>query len=133
MNWFEGHVDKFRCIVNHDGVYNFSSMYGATEEVWFEEWEHGQPWDNPDFNKFSPNTYAAAFKTPMLIIHNDQDFRVPVGEGLQVFTLLQRKGIASKLLMFPDEGHWVLKPLNSELWHKTIFDWLAEYLKKAPP
>jgi dipeptidyl aminopeptidase/acylaminoacyl peptidase len=130
MNWFEGHVDKFRCIVNHDGVFNFSSMYGATEEVWFEEWEHGQPWENPDFNKFSPNTYAAAFKTPMLIIHNDLDFRVPVGEGLQVFTLLQRKGIPSKLLMFPDEGHWVLKPLNSELWHKTIFDWLAEYLKK---
>jgi dipeptidyl aminopeptidase/acylaminoacyl peptidase len=130
MNWFEGHVDKFRCLVNHDGVYNFDSMYGTTEELWFEDYEHGQPWADPDFDKFSPHKFAANFKTPMLIIHNDLDFRVPVSEGLQVFTLLQRKGVPSKLLMFPDEGHWVLKPQNSELWHKTIFEWLGEYLKR---
>lgn len=129
MNWFEGHTDKFRCLINHDGVYNFDSMYGTTEELWFDEWEHGIPWENPDFNKFSPHRFAAKFSTPMLVIHNDLDFRVPITEGLQVFTVLQRKGIPSKLLMFPDEGHWVLKPQNSELWHKTIFDWLGSYLK----
>jgi dipeptidyl aminopeptidase/acylaminoacyl peptidase len=130
MNWFEGHTDKFKCIVNHDGVYNFDSMYGTTEEVWFDEWEHGKPWETPEQEKFSPHKYAANFKTPMLIIHNDLDFRVPISEGMQVFTVLQRKGIRSKLLMFPDEGHWVLKPANSELWHKTIFEWLGDYLKK---
>ena len=130
MAWFEGHTDKFKCIVDHDGVYNFTSMYGTTEEVWFDEWEHGTPWENPDGEKFSPHKFAANFKTPMLIIQNDQDFRVPVQEGLALFTTLQRKGIPSKLLMFPDEGHWVLKPANSELWHQTVFDWLAEYLKK---
>jgi dipeptidyl aminopeptidase/acylaminoacyl peptidase len=130
MNWFQGHVQDFRCIVNHDGVYNFHSMYGTTEEIWFEEWEHGTPWETPDFDKFSPHKYTAVWKTPMLIIHNDLDFRVPVSEGMAAFTTLQRKGIPSKLLMFPDEGHWVLKPQNSELWHATIFGWLAEYLKK---
>ncbi len=130
MNWFEGHVQDFRCLVNHDGVFNFHSMYGTTEELWFDEYEHGQPWENPEFEKFSPHRAAAAFATPMLIIHNDLDFRVPVSEGLQAFTVLQRKGIRSKLLMFPDEGHWVLKPQNSELWHQTIFEWLGEYLGK---
>ncbi len=130
MNWFEGHTDKFRCIVNHDGVYNFDSMYGSTEEVWFDEWEHGKPWESSTADKAaSPHLYAANFKTPMLIIHNDLDFRVPTTEGLQAFTVLQRQGVPSKLLMFPDEGHWVLKPANSELWHQTIFDWLAVYLK----
>jgi dipeptidyl aminopeptidase/acylaminoacyl peptidase len=130
MNWFEGHLDKFRCIVNHDGVYNLDSMYGSTEEVWFDEWEHGKAWEaSPADKASSPHLYAASFKTPMLIIHNDLDFRVPVTEGLQVFTALQRQGVPSKLLMFPDEGHWVLKPQNSELWHQTIFDWLAVYLK----
>jgi dipeptidyl aminopeptidase/acylaminoacyl peptidase len=129
MNWFEGHTDKFRCIVTHDGVYNFDSMYGATEEVWFDEHEHGKPWEDPDFDKFSPHKYAANFKTPMLIIHNELDFRVPISEGQQLFTMLQRRGIPSKFLSFPDEGHWVLKPQNSELWHQTVFAWLAEYLK----
>lgn len=129
MNWFEGHVQEFRCLVNHDGVYNFHSNFGTTEEVWFDEYEHGIPWETPDFDKFSPHRFAANWKTPMLIIHNDLDFRVPISEGMQAFTTLQRKGIRSKLLMFPDEGHWVLKPQNSELWHKTIFEWLGEYLK----
>jgi len=130
MNWFEGHTDKFRCLVNHDGTYNFDSMYGTTEETWFDEWEHGLPWAAPEQQKFSPHHYAANFKTPMLIIHGELDFRVPVTEGQQVFTALQRQGVPSKLLLFPDEGHWVLKPANSELWHQTVFAWLAEYLKK---
>lgn len=129
MNWFQGHTDKFRTLITHCGVYDFVSMYGTTEEVWFDEWEHGIPWQNPDFEKFSPHRFAAKFKTPNLIIHNELDFRVPLNQGLSLFTTLQRQGIPSKLLVFPDEGHWVLKPQNSELWHRTVFDWLAEYLK----
>lgn len=129
MNWFNGHTDKFKTLVTHCGVYNFYSMYGTTEEVWFDEWEHGIPWETKDFDKFSPHKYAKNFKTPTLIIHNERDYRVPFSEGMQLFTTLQRKGIPSKLLYFPDEGHWVLKPANSELWHKTVFEWLAEYLK----
>ncbi len=130
MNWFQGHTDKFKTLVTHCGVYDFTSMYGTTEETWFDEWDHGIPWENPDFEKFSPHKHAAKFKTPNLIIHNELDFRVPIGQGLSLFTTLQRKGIPSKLLYFPDEGHWVLKPQNSELWHKTIFEWLEGYLKK---
>ena len=130
MSWFQGHTEKFKTLVTHDGVYNFDSMYGTTEEVWFDEWEHGIPWEQPEFNKFSPHIYAAKFRTPNLIIHNELDFRVPIGEGQALFTTLQRKGIPSKLLSFPDEGHWVLKPQNSELWHRTIFEWLEGYLKK---
>ncbi len=129
MNWFQGHTDRFRTLITHCGVYNFWNMYGATEEIWFDEWEHGIPWQTPDFDKFSPHRYAANFKTPNLIIHNELDFRVPMTEGMSAFTTLQRKGVPSKFLSFPDEGHWVLKPQNSELWHQTIFEWLAEYLK----
>lgn len=129
MNWLNGHTDKFKTIICHDGVYNFSSMYGTTEEVWFDEWEHGIPWENPEGEKFSPHLYAKNFKTPTLIIHSELDFRVPISEGQQLFTTLQRKGIPSKFLSFPDEGHWVLKPQNSELWHQTVFEWLGGYLK----
>jgi dipeptidyl aminopeptidase/acylaminoacyl peptidase len=128
MNWFQGHTDKFKTLVTHCGVYNFWNMYGATDEIWFDEWEHGIPWRTEDFDKFSPHRFAGNFKTPNLIIHNELDFRVPITEGYSVFTTLQRKGIPSKLLSFPDEGHWILKPQNSELWHKSIFDWLHEYL-----
>jgi dipeptidyl aminopeptidase/acylaminoacyl peptidase len=129
MNWFQGHTDKFKTLVTHDGVYDFWNMFGATDEVWFDEWEHGIPWQTDQFDRFSPHRFAANFKTPNLIIHNELDFRVPITEGFSLFTTLQRKGIPSKLLSFPDEGHWVLKPQNSALWHHTIFDWLAEYLK----
>jgi dipeptidyl aminopeptidase/acylaminoacyl peptidase len=129
MNWFQGHTDKFKALVTHDGTYNFESMYGSTDELWFVEWETGVPWETPDFDKFSPHRFAANFKTPDLVIHNELDFRVPIGEGEQLFTLLQRKGVASKYLSFPDEGHWVLKPQNSELWHRTVFEWLGSYLR----
>ena len=130
MNWFQGHTDKFKTLVTHCGVYDFVSMYGTTEETWFDEWDHGIPWENPEFEKWSPHKHAAKFKTPNLIIHNELDFRVPLNQGLSLFTTLQRKGVPSKLLIFPDEGHWVLKPQNSELWHKTIFEWLDGYLRK---
>jgi dipeptidyl aminopeptidase/acylaminoacyl peptidase len=131
MNWFQAMAgSRFRTIVTHDGVFNFESMYGTTEEVWFDEWDHGgPPWDNPaDFRKFSPNVYAKNFRTPNLIIHSELDFRVPLSEGMQLFTALQRQGVPSKFLYFPDEGHLILKPGNSELWHKTVFGWLAQYL-----
>jgi dipeptidyl aminopeptidase/acylaminoacyl peptidase len=133
MNWFQGHAgDRFKTLVTHSGVYNFHSMYGTTEEIWFDEWDHGgTPWDNPEaYEQFSPHTYAKNFRTPNLVIHSELDYRVPFSEGMQLFTVLQRKGIPSKLLYFPDEGHLILKPANSQLWHKTVFDWLAEYLKE---
>ncbi len=132
MNWFEGHTTKFKTLISHCGVYNFDSMYGQTDELWFDEWEHGgPPWAKRDsYEKFSPHRYAKNFKTPMLLIQNDLDFRCPVAEGLQLFTTLQRLGVPSKMINFPDEGHWVLKPKNSEYWHKQVFAWLEKY---APP
>jgi dipeptidyl aminopeptidase/acylaminoacyl peptidase len=132
MNWFAGHTGRFRCLVNHDGVYNLKSMYGATEELWFPEWEFGgTPWDSPElYQKWSPHEYAAEFgkfKTPMLIVHGGLDFRVPVTEGMQAFTAMQRQGVPSKFLYFPDEGHFVLKPLNARLWWKTVHEWIAQW------
>jgi dipeptidyl aminopeptidase/acylaminoacyl peptidase len=132
MNWFEGHTTKFKTLITHCGVYNFESMYALTDEIWFDEWEHGgPPWATRDsYEKHSPHRYAKNFQTPMLIVHNDLDFRVPVAEGLQLFTTLQRLGVPSKMINFPDEGHWVLKPANSKFWHEQVFAWLKKY---APP
>jgi dipeptidyl aminopeptidase/acylaminoacyl peptidase len=131
MNWFEGHTTQFKTLISHCGVYNFESMYGTTDELWFDEWEHGgPPWQRepgPSI-KHSPHLYAKNFKTPMLIIQNDRDFRVPVSEGLQLFTTLQRLGVPSKMINFPDEGHWVLKPANSAYWHHEVFAWLKHYV-----
>ncbi len=131
MNWFQSHTDRFKTLVTHCGVYEFHSMYGTTDELWFDEWEHGIPWKNPDFAQHSPDRFAAKFRTPNLIIHNERDYRVPIGQGFALFTALQRQGVPSKLLYFPDEGHWVLKPQNSRLWHDTIFDWLRGYIGTA--
>ena len=128
MNWFQGHTDRFKTLVTHCGVYEFHSMYGSTDELWFDEWEHGVPWKSRGFDRDSPDRFAARFRTPNLIIHNELDYRVPVGQGLSLFTALQRQGVPSRLLYFPDEGHWVLKPQNSQLWHATIFEWLHRYL-----
>jgi dipeptidyl aminopeptidase/acylaminoacyl peptidase len=132
MNWFQGHTTRFKTLITHCSVYNFESAYATTDELWFDEWEHGgPPWkDRHSYEKFSPHRYAANFKTPMLVIHNDLDFRCPIGEGLQLFTTLQRLHIPSKMVNFPDEGHWVLKPANSAYWHKEVFAWLKKY---APP
>ena len=136
INWIEGHNNDprahFKVLVSHDGVYNLTSMYGATEELWFPEWEFkGTPWTNKAmYERWSPHNFVANFKTPILIIHGELDYRVPIGEGLQLYTAVQRRGVESKLLIFPDEGHWVLKPLNSQLWHHTVLDWLDKYLKK---
>ena len=133
INWIEGHNDKgiFKALVSHDGDYNSVSAFGATEELWFEDWEFkGTPWENRMlYEKFSPSNFVKNFRTPMLLIHGQLDYRLDVSEGFQMFTALQRMHVPSKMLYFPDEGHWVLKPLNSELWHKTVLEWLATYLK----
>jgi dipeptidyl aminopeptidase/acylaminoacyl peptidase len=131
IDWIEGQTAIFDCLVSHDGVFDLRSMYGATEELWFPEWEyHGTPWTSPDqYTKWSPSMYVKNFKTPCLVIHSANDFRVPLEQGLQLFTSLQRMGVPSKLLYFPDEDHFISKPQNAELWWKTIHDWLATYLK----
>src|SRR5215510_1603169 len=135
VNWIEGHNDdprfRYKVLVSHDGVYNLTSMYGATEELWFPEWEFkGTPWTNPAmYERWSPHKFVQNFKTPVLIITNTLDYRVPEGEGLQFFSAVQRMGVESKLVDFPDEGHWVLKPANSAFWHKTVLDWLDKHLK----
>ncbi|HYO74967.1 MAG TPA: S9 family peptidase [Thermoanaerobaculia bacterium] len=132
VNWILGHSNRFKALVSHAGVYNLESMAGVTEELWFTEWEFGGPyWDNPeDYQKWSPHRFAKNFATPTLVTHGELDFRVPIGEGLQLFTALQRKGVPSRLLYFPDEGHWVLKPQNSKLWFQTVGDWFDQWLKK---
>jgi dipeptidyl aminopeptidase/acylaminoacyl peptidase len=135
VNWIEGHNTdprfRFKVLVSHDGVYNLESMYGATEELWFTDWEFkGTPWTNPAmYARWSPHKFVKNFKTPILIIHGELDYRVPFGESLQLYTAVQRMGVDSKLLVFPDEGHWVLKPQNSQLWYHTVGDWLDKYLK----
>ncbi|HEX6088474.1 MAG TPA: S9 family peptidase [Thermoanaerobaculia bacterium] len=131
VNWILGHSNRFKALVSHAGVYNLESMYGVTEELWFPEWEFGgPPWENEEiYARLSPHKYAKNFNTPTLVSHGELDFRVPIGEGLQLFTALQRRGVPSRLLYFPDEGHWVLKPQNSKVWHQTVLDWLDRWLK----
>jgi dipeptidyl aminopeptidase/acylaminoacyl peptidase len=122
---------RFKALVTHAGIYNFESMYGSTDEVWFDEWEHGgMPWERPEeYRKFSPHSFAQNFATPTLVIHGANDFRIPFTEAMQLFTTLQRRGVPSEFLYFPDETHWVQKPANCVLWHTTVFGWLAKYLR----
>jgi dipeptidyl aminopeptidase/acylaminoacyl peptidase len=133
IDWIASHTDRFKALVSHDGVYDNPSMYGETEEVWFDEWEFkGLPWEKEAAAlrlKWSPSSYVQNIKSPMLLVQGGKDFRVPEGQAFQLFTALQRRGIKSKLLYFPDEGHWVLKPQNSQLWYKTVLDWLDEHVK----
>lgn len=132
VNWILGHSDRFRALVSHAGVFDLRSMAGETEELWFPAWEFGgMPWDNPSvYEKWSPSYYVANFKTPTLVIHGELDYRVPVGQGLQLFTALQMRKVPSKLLLYPDEGHWILKPQNSLLWYKSVIDWVTEFTAK---
>jgi dipeptidyl aminopeptidase/acylaminoacyl peptidase len=133
VNWIAGQwPDRFRCLVNHDGSLDERMAYFDTEELWFPEWEHrGTPWDNAGgTEEQNPLRFVGNWKTPMLVIHGGQDFRVPLTQGLGTFNALQRRGIPSKLLYFPDECHWVLKPHNSILWHDTVIAWLDQWLKK---
>jgi dipeptidyl aminopeptidase/acylaminoacyl peptidase len=132
INWILGHTNRFKCLVSHDGMFNTESAYGSTEELWFPEWEFGgTPWSNREgYRKWSPHLFAAQFKTPTLVVHGQLDYRLDVSEGFQLFTTLQRLNIPSKMLYFPDEGHWVLKPQNSQLWYKTVNGWVEQYLKR---
>lgn len=130
INWINGKTDRFRCLVNHDGGFDEFANYFTTEELWFPEWEYGgPPWEKPQlYEKFSPNRYVGRWKTPTLVIHGAKDYRVVDVEGIATFTALQRRGIPSQLLYFPDENHWVLKPCNSIVWHETILAWLDRWL-----
>ena len=131
-NWILGHTDRFKCIVTHDGMFNSTSARGTTEELWFNEWEYkGTPYTNRAlYDKWSPHMYATNFKTPTLVVHGQLDYRLDVSEGFQLFTTLQRQNVPSKMLYFPDEGHWVLKPQNSQLWYKTVNEWVDQWTKK---
>jgi dipeptidyl aminopeptidase/acylaminoacyl peptidase len=130
-NWLLGHTNRFKCIVSHDGMFNAESAYGTTEELWFANWEFGgPPWKKRDvYRKWSPHEYAQNFKTPTLVVHGQNDYRVDVSQGLDLFTTLQVLKVPSKMLYFPDEGHWVLKPQNSQLWYKTVNDWVDQWCK----
>ena len=131
-NWVLGHTDRFKCIVSHDGMFNTDSAWGTTEELWFNNWEFkGTPYTNPEmYEKWSPRNSAKNFKTPTLVVHGQLDYRLDVSEGFQLFTTLQTMGVPSKMLYFPDEGHWVLKPQDSQLWWKTVSDWVDQWTKK---
>ena len=130
-NWILGHTDRFKCIVSHDGMFNAESAWGTTEELWFNDWEFkGTPYDNrAAYEKWSPHQYAKTFKTPTLVIHGQRDYRLDVSEGFQLFNTLQMEGVPSKMLYFPDEGHWVLKPQNSRLWYETVNAWVDQWTK----
>jgi dipeptidyl aminopeptidase/acylaminoacyl peptidase len=129
--WIAGHTDRFKVLVDHDGVFNPVSMAGTTEELWFVNWEFGgTPYGNRAlYEKWSPLNFVQNWKTPTLIVHSQLDYRVDLSEGYQAFTALKARGVPAKFLYFPDEGHWVLKPRNRRLWWSTLLDWLDQYLK----
>jgi dipeptidyl aminopeptidase/acylaminoacyl peptidase len=131
INWIAGHTDRYRALVSHDGVFNLSSMYGSTEELWFPEWEFkGTAWDNPEmYAKWSPHLFVREFRTPTLVIHSALDYRVPLEQGLAMYTSLKRRGVPSRFLTFPDENHWVLKPANSVRWYAEVQAWLDRYTR----
>jgi dipeptidyl aminopeptidase/acylaminoacyl peptidase len=136
INWIAGNwSDRFNCLVNHDGVFDQRMMYYATEELWFPEWDHGGPyWTTPEtYEKHNPAAFVKNWQTPMLVIHGALDYRVPLEQGLGAFNALQRKGIPSEFLYFPDENHWVLSPANSVQWHETVLSWMAYWLSDPQP
>ncbi|MFY9823429.1 MAG: S9 family peptidase [Thermoanaerobaculia bacterium] len=135
INWIAGNwPDRFRCLVVHDGIFDQRMMYYGTEELWFPEWENGGPyWQSAaNYEKYNPANYVERWKTPTLVAHGGLDYRVPDNQGVATFTTLQRRGIPSQFLYFPDENHWVLKPANSVLWHDTVLAWLDRWLKPGP-
>ncbi|CAN5136902.1 S9 family peptidase [soil metagenome] len=134
INWIAGNwPDEFKCLVNHDGVFDINGMAYGTEELWFTELEDcGTQYENPEgYDRFNPINHVAAWKTPMLVVQGDRDYRIPTAQGLSTFSALQRRGIESRLIVFPDENHWVLKPANSLQWHNEVFGWLDAHLKPA--
>jgi dipeptidyl aminopeptidase/acylaminoacyl peptidase len=136
VNWIAGNwPDGFDCLVNHDGLFDHRMMYYTTEELWFPEWENGGPYfARPEHHeRFNPANFVENWKTPMLVIHGELDYRVPVTQGIATFTALQRRGIPSRFLYYPDENHWVLNPHNSIQWHETVNGWLHQHLTEKNP
>ncbi|MGD0013782.1 MAG: S9 family peptidase [Bryobacteraceae bacterium] len=137
IDWMLGHTTRFKALVSHAGVFDLRTEFGETEELWFPLWEFGgPPWDKPEvYAQWSPSQYARDFRTPTLVTGGELDFRVPYGQDLQLFTALQLQKVPSKLVIFPDEGHWILKPQNSVLWYETVLDWVSQWLEKpwTPP
>lgn len=134
VNWIAGNwPEPFKCLVNHDGIFDSRAMAYSTEELWFDEWDHGGPqYEVPEnYEKFNPVNHVGNWSKPMLVIHGEQDFRVPDTQGISTFTALQRRGIPSRLLFFPNENHWVLKPANSIQWHQEVLKWLGEWTGSA--
>lgn len=132
-NWIAGHSNRFKALFTHAGVFNLENMYGGTEEIWFTEWEFGGPyWDRnameTQYRRWSPHLFAGSFRTPHLVIHGQLDYRVPYIEGVSLFTALQRRGVPSRLIIFPDEGHWIGKPQNQRLWWGEVLGWFTKYL-----
>ncbi len=134
VNWLLGHTQRFKALISHAGVFDLRSMFGETEELWFPLWDlRGPPWDQAElYARLAPSFYAKEFRTPTLVFHGELDYRVPYGQGLQLFTALQLHKVPSKLVVFPDEGHWILKPQNTVLWYKTFLEWLDEWVLKPP-
>ena len=132
--WIAGHTNRFKVLVDHDGVFNLASMAGSTEELWFTDWEFGGPqYRNPAlYEKWSPLNHVSDWKTPLLVVHGQLDYRVDLSEGYQAFTAAKRMGLDAKFLYFPDEGHWVLRPRNRRIWWGTVLDWLEGYLRESP-
>jgi dipeptidyl aminopeptidase/acylaminoacyl peptidase len=132
VDWMLGHTNRFKCLVSHAGVFDLREEAESTEELWFPIWEFGgMPWENPEvYDKWSPSNFVKDFQTPTLVIHGELDFRIPYTQGLELYTSLQMRKVPSQLLIFPDEGHWVLKPGNSSLWYKTFLDWVGNWTKK---
>jgi len=133
VNWMAGHTDRFKAFVSHAGIFNLENMYGATEEIWFTEWEMGGPfWQkkamDEQYRRWSPHLSAQNFKTPMLVLHGEQDYRVPYYEGVALFSALQRQGVPSRFVIYPDEGHWILKPQNARLWYAEVLQWIGKYV-----
>jgi len=136
INWIQGQTNRFKCLVNHDGVFDTMSMYYSTEEIWFPESEYCAikdrgcvPWNSPEgFERFNPRNFVKNWQTPMLVIHGGHDYRIPESEGLSTFTALQRRGIPSKLLYFPLESHWVQKPDNGIMWYNNVLGWLDQWI-----
>lgn len=132
--WIAGHTNRFKVLVDHDGVFNTASMAGSTEELWFTDWEFGGPLYSKRelYEKWSPMNHVSDWKTPILIVHSQLDYRVDLSEGYQAFTAAKRMGVEAKFLYFPDEGHWVLRPRNRRIWWGTVLDWLEVHLNESP-
>ena len=132
VNWINGQTDRFKCLVTHAGNFDLEAAYYDTEELWFPEWELGRPFENREaFDRWSPSRFVTRWKTPTLVTHGALDYRVTVNNGLSTFTALQRRGIESRLVVFPDENHWILKPRNARRWHQEVFAWIDRHLAPA--